>query len=115
MGMREIMQNAALTAFKAAGNLIVLATYVSITDDGLSASNTVIFTLQLLPGEFSIRERNDNENIQAGDIIGMVLTNELSIEPKEGDEVTFGLKNYRVVTYSTDAAGATKKLHLRKA
>lgn len=114
MGMKAIFQNAAKTAFALSGDIKVACTYVAEEDDGIDATTGPSATVEVVFGEFSVMERN-NENVMPGDATGLVLVSSLPVVPKRGHTVTrkdTGMM-FSVIDYTADPVGATYRLHLR--
>lgn len=113
MGLRNLFQSAAKTAFKVAGDVVIKGIYTSNIDDGINAATSKVTAISVLFGEFSVEEKAANKNYQPGDVVGLVLGNELNDKPIEGDKLVVESNEYRVVAYSHDPARAVLKLHLR--
>lgn len=115
MGFRAIFQQAAKTAFKVAGDLIVPCVYEATVDTGFDETQIKTSNPDVLFGQFSMRERENNPSIQFGDVSGLIMTAGITAVPKDGDKLTdpSGVM-YWVVAYTSDPAGATYRLHLRK-
>jgi hypothetical protein len=114
MGLRKVFQSAARVGFKVAGDIVVKCTYTSVVDDGISDSTSTIIPVSVMFGEFSVEEKAADKNYQPGDVFGSVQGSELTVKPKEGDQlVSSDEAEYRVVAYKQDPARAIIKLHLR--
>jgi len=113
MGMQALLKAAAKTTLSVAGDIPVSCTYTQVVDDGINALSTTSFTIDVLLSDFLRSERMADDNIQPGDVAGVVLFDDMSVKPVRGDKVEGGGKNYRVVDYSVDPAKATYELHLR--
>jgi len=113
MGMQEVFQSAAKTAFNVAGNLRKDVTYISVTDTGLTAKSEASTAIKILFGNFSLLEMNMSEYLYPGDVRGTILTAGFPYTPKKGDKVVHGATTYTVENYDVDPANATYDLHLR--
>lgn len=114
MALRSMIQKAAATAFKAVGDIKSQCTYDAFSDDGIAAPSSTAWPINVLFGEFSIMERN-NEHVQPGDVVGTVLVAEMQCKPKRGHSITRTSDGaiFSVVGVTADPVDATYRLHLR--
>ncbi len=115
MGLKGVFQSAAKVAMSVAGDIKRACTYTQVVDDGINDVSTTSWPLIVLFGEFSRKERNENENIQPGDVLGVVIYGDMLNRPVRGDKVVEDLAGieYRVIDSTADPAQATYEIHLR--
>jgi len=129
MGIRDELQTEIAAAFNDADGLAdavnkFTASYVvagevdPVTEE--STSQTVSYSGRGVLSGYSL-SRIDGVNILHGDLKLTALTNEVTDKPAEGhlvstaDLVSGEQQSYKAITVSTDAAGATYSIQLRRA
>ena len=129
MGIRDELQTEIASAFDDADSLAdavnkFTASYVvagevdPVTE--VSTSQTVSYSGRGVLSGYSL-SRIDGVNILHGDLKLTALTNEVTDKPAEGhlvstaDLVSGEQQSYKAITVSTDAAGATYSIQLRRA
>lgn len=118
MGMKELFQQAAITAFKAVGNVVESATYVEEQDDGFGTTSTVESSCQIIYDTFTDKENHQYSfasQIQVKDKKGMVPSLSISVAIKSRNIIrTAAGVEYTIVAKEMDAADAMYILLLRK-
>lgn len=118
MGMKELFQQAAMTAFKAIGNVVESATYIEVQDDGFGNISTVESDCQIIYDTFSDKlnaQYSFASKIQIKDKKGLVpsLSISTAIRTRNTIRSAAGI-NYTIVAKEMDAANAMYILLLRK-
>jgi hypothetical protein len=122
MGLREVFQAGASSAFSAFGNIKEPVSYYSASSNPTYNATTGAVTTGLTSETVNMifiyyrREEIDNAdmNVLATDIKGICVQSELSATPRIGDLVKRGSLTYRVEYFNQDPAGAMWKFKLRK-
>jgi len=120
MGLQETFQKAAISAFKATGNVIVEAAYQYDSDDGFGTANSENQTLKLLLEENMsnkyIQQHYSNvfgENIIESNIICSTPFLWCDYEVRNGAKITLNAIEYEVKGVSADPANAVISMLLR--
>ena len=120
MGLRETFQGVAQTAIKAAGNVPVKVTYVSISDDPAYNPGTGDVTEYEIPYivnmlfDLNLSEDMKNIAINQNEKLGYIAVNDLKPEPKVDDRVTINYVDWTVDEIYTDPADALWILKIKK-
>jgi hypothetical protein len=112
MGLREAFQKAAVAAMKAAGNIKIDVTYISITNDaGYNTSTGAVTAYKTGYNVEMFFDKNSNEDIKnmavdSNQQLGYIAVNDLKPTPKIKDRILIDNVEWTVVEFQTDPAKA---------
>lgn len=120
MGLRETMQQAAVTAFNIAGNIKESVSYRSKTSNptynpttGAVSDPYTDYTVSMIFTKTK-KEEIDNQAIMSNDEWALIPQLNLTPTPKENDLIIRNSISYNIVKIGTDPAGALWKLLIRR-
>lgn len=121
MGLRAVFQQAARTAFKAAGDVPVQCVYHQDRSDDLEQRDPVEFPVQALFGKLSwemtwrFQQEHKGLDVLPGDVKATIRAEEMKVRPERGDTVTTAAGDrYRVIDFAYGTGEILVNLHLRR-
>jgi len=129
MGLRETIQTVASTAIGAVGNIAVISTYVSVTNESAYDPGSDIAQIQgteyvdipIVYTDFTDEELQEGEDIQSTDQKVLIAANDLvtstsvKVTPVVGDRIhKTAIDHWRVQSKNIDPADALWILQVRQ-
>lgn len=115
MGLRSVFQNAAKTAFKAAGDIPLNCVYRQDRSDDLEEREPVEFPVQVLFGPVDWRVITGGHDVLPGDATATIRAEQMPVQPERGDIIAEpDGATWRVVDFERGMGAILVKLHVRR-